>query len=265
MSGVDLHAGLGIPGDRLQAAAGGSGGAGVTWENGRERYAVYYAPGRGTTLWRMGCRWLGRDAEGGPVPPRPAVAGFDDAALDAVTAAPRRYGFHATLKPPFALAAGRTPAELEGALAQFCRDRRPVRLPPLKVAVVEDFLALIPAGPCEEVSRLAADCVRAFDGFRAPPSPEEMARRRAAGLTPRQDELLSAWGYPFVMDAFRLHLTLTDRLPGGTRKRLEPVLADLFRDALAEPAVIDGLSLFHESVPGQPCDLVRRIALAGAA
>lgn len=237
----------------------------MTWENGRERYAVYYAPGRGTALWRLGCCWLGRDAEGGPVPPRPSLADFDDVALDALTAAPRRYGFHATLKPPFALAAGRTQADLEGAMAEFCRGRRPVCLPPLKVAVVEDFLALVPAGPSEEASQLAADCVRAFDGFRAPPTPAEMARRRAAGLTPRQDDLLNAWGYPFVMDAFRLHLTLTDRLPGATRAKLRPVLEDLFRDALAEPAVIDGLALFHESVAGQPCDLVRRIAFTGKA
>lgn len=199
------------------------------------------------------------------MPPRPALAGFDDAALDAMTAAPRRYGFHATLKPPFALAAGLTQADLERAMAEFCRGRRPVRLPPLKVAVVEDFLALVPTGPSEEVSGLAADCVRAFDDFRAPPSPEELARRRAAGLTPRQDDLLKAWGYPFVMDAFRLHLTLTDRLAGGTRAKLEPALTRLFRDALAEPAVIDGLALFHESVPGQPCDLVRRIAFSSTA
>ena len=37
-----------------------------------------------------------------------------------------------------------------------------------------------------------------------PPSEAELARRRAAGLTPRQDELLMRWGYPYVLERMAL-------------------------------------------------------------
>jgi len=223
-----------------------------------ERFAIYYVPGAATALWQLGCRWLGRDPEGGSVPPRPVLPGLTDADLAGLTVAARRYGFHATLKAPFVLAPGRDRTELERSIADYCRRRLRVQLPQLKVAALDGFLALVPSAPCDEADSLAADCVRHFDIFRAPPAPAELARRRAAGLTPRQVELLEVWGYPYVMEAFRLHLTLTDRLPADRRAALEPALTALFRDALAAPAAVDGLALFHEAAPGEAFNLVRR-------
>jgi hypothetical protein len=46
---------------------------------------------------------------------------------------------------------------------------------------------------CPIISRLAADCVRSFDGFRAPPSAEEMERRRSNGLTGSQEVTRGTW------------------------------------------------------------------------
>jgi hypothetical protein len=37
---------------------------------------------------------------------------------------------------------------------------------------------------------LARDCVLEFDRWRAPPRADELARRRAAGLTARQETML---------------------------------------------------------------------------
>ena len=55
-----------------------------------------------------------------------------------------------------------------------------------------------------QLGRLAAACVRDFDSFRAPLSPEELAKRRAVDLTARQEELLVEWGYPYVFDEFEM-------------------------------------------------------------
>ena len=194
----------------------------------------------------------------GAVVPRPDVPGLTAAEVETATAAPRRYGFHATLKPPFVLAEGRTRDDLEQAAADFCRTRAAVALPVLRLASLDGFLALVPSAPYDAARELAADCLRGFDAFRAPPSREETARRRAAGLSPRQADFLETWGYPYVLEEFRLHLTLTERLPEARRRRFEPVLSQLFEPALAAPPAIDGLALYHEVRPGAPFVLVRR-------
>ena len=62
------------------------------------RYAIYFAPPPGSLFHTLGSRWLGRDAFTGEQLEQPAEPG-----LSAVTGDPRRYGFHATMKPPFAL------------------------------------------------------------------------------------------------------------------------------------------------------------------
>ena len=54
------------------------------------RYGVYWAPQPHHPLWSAGCEWLGRDAS------RPDKTWPPHAA----TGTPRRYGFHATMKPP---------------------------------------------------------------------------------------------------------------------------------------------------------------------
>ena len=72
------------------------------------RVAVYYAPAADDPLWARGCTWLGRDPETGVELPQPDIDG-----IAAQVTEPRRYGFHATLKPPM---------QLTGTLDQFLRD-----------------------------------------------------------------------------------------------------------------------------------------------
>ena len=67
------------------------------------RLGLYWAPELDDPLHALGSAWLGRDAETGATLPQPAVPGLD---LAEITAEARGYGFHATLKPPFALAPG---------------------------------------------------------------------------------------------------------------------------------------------------------------
>src|SRR6202040_2558334 len=141
-----------------------------------------------------------------------------------LTKDPRKYGFHATLKAPMSLAPGRTEPELLAACESFAGKPRPIPVITPVVGSISGFIAVVPAEPSSEVEKLAADCTREFDSFRAPLTPADRARRNPSDLTPRQHEYLDRWGYPYVMEEFRFHMTLTGRLAA---ERREPVLTML--------------------------------------
>jgi hypothetical protein len=207
------------------------------------RYALYYAPRSDEALADFARQWFGR---GG-----------------AITEEPRRYGFHGTLKPPFALAAGTDEAELLRHAEQFATRQRPFEIQALDLKVIDGFIALVLRGPTSEIDTLAASCVRDFDRFRAPSDEADLRRRRQAGLTPRQEEMLARWGYPYVFEEFRFHLTLTGRLPNETRA---PVLAELdrltkpFRD---RPVPVRDLAIFRQSDRQSPFAILERFPLGG--
>ncbi|WP_461208671.1 DUF1045 domain-containing protein [Desulfocurvus sp. DL9XJH121] len=229
-----------------------------------KRYALYYAPEHGSPLSLFGARWLGRDAATGAPCVQPSVPGVGDDALDEATAVPRVYGFHATLKPPFALAKGRSEEELLSAVADFAAERGPLLAPRLALATVGSFLALTPHEHSPALDLLAEECVTLFDGFRAPPEAAEIMRRRAAGLTRRQEALLQLFGYPFLLDEYRFHLTLTDKiadrsLRGKLVKHLRRVTAPL----CAEPLPVREICVFRQAGQGAPFTILRRYPLAG--
>jgi putative phosphonate metabolism protein len=228
---------------------------------GNGRYAIYFAPAPGSPLARFGAEWLGYDVASGKTMPQPALATIDAERLRTITAEPRRYGFHATLKPPFVLAVGCTVEELEEAAVALAREEAPFEAPSLRLSCISGFWALTLSAPCPPFHALADHCVSALDRFRAAPSAEELARRRRARLTARQEELLARWGYPYVMDEFRLHLTLTGRLDAAAgalvARELELLVAPLCR----EPLRIDALSLFHQPNHDAPFRLVQRYPL----
>jgi putative phosphonate metabolism protein len=235
--------------------------SGATCRAAAGRYAIYWAPPKDSVLARLGASWLGRDGEGRAVPQRPPVAGFADDRLDALTAEPRRYALHATLKPPFTLAAGADPGMLRQALAGFATARRRVILPALRLTRLERFIVLTPSAPCPALNDLAAGCVTAFDRFRAPPSPAEFARRRAAGLSPAEEAHLARWGYPYVLDCFRFHVTLTGPLEPAEVERLMAPLAAMFQPVTEAGVALEDIALFHEPSAGAPFRLVERFAL----
>ncbi len=225
------------------------------------RYAVYFAPAESTALWQAVCRWLGRDARGAAHLPQPEVDGWSAQQILQITASPRMYGFHATLKPPFQLAEGRTASQLAHALQELASRLQAFILPQLAVGSLAGFLALQPAGSDAKLTALADACVIELDGFRRSLSAEELAQRRAAGLSPRQDQLLAQFGYPFVLDQFRFHMTLTERLPREDSDRLRPWLSRYLAEALAVPLRCDDLCLFFQERPGDDFLLLQRFAL----
>ncbi len=227
------------------------------------RYAIYFAPPPGSALAELGANWLGRDCADGTERTQPAVDGLTPGRLAEITASPRHYGFHGTLKPPFALADGRGEADLIAAAQRFAGSRTPFTVPRLKVAALSGFTALVLSAPSPDMQDLADACVREFDGFRAPAGAAELAKRRAAGLSPRQQDLLQAWGYPYVMDEFRFHMTLTQRLSEADRALVMTALEPLAAAATKTPLDVDGIAIYRQANRDLPFDILGRYPFTG--
>jgi len=228
------------------------------------RYAIYYAPDQDDPLGRAAEHWLGRSAFGGQTLAPAAAGSFSAAEIAFHTAAARRYGFHATLKAPFRLAQGRSEAELMAALSKFAADREPFTIEQIKLARPDGFFALVPAQPSPELDRLAADVVSDFEPFRAPLTPEEIERRNPNGLSPAQLKNLHKWGYPYVLEEFRFHMTLTGRVPATEADRMEAAIRSFFGPLLFKPLEISSLALFAEPEPGAPFHIKSFHAIGGA-
>lgn len=218
------------------------------------RYAVYFAPRRGAFADHAS-RWLGRDAATSNVPGLSVPAA-------SITAGPRRYGFHGTIRAPFRPASGLNAGKIAAEVANIAARLRPAICDGLQLKDMEGFLALTPEGSDAALLDTAAAVVKATNALRAPLTEAEIARRCPERLTPHQRDLLNEWGYPFVMEEFRFHLTLTDRLPPGQRLETMAALQAYFQPVLPRPFAIEDLCLFGEDAEGR-FHLLHRYALTG--
>jgi phosphonate metabolism protein PhnN/1,5-bisphosphokinase (PRPP-forming) len=224
----------------------------------KPRHAVYFAPAVDGDLWRLASRVIGRDAVTGEALPFPDAAPCDAADWSALTDEPRRYGFHATLKAPFELADGTDEALLIDAARAFAAERRGFTVADLSVRAVKTFVALTPDARNAELDRLAADCVVAFEPFRAPLSPQERARRVKSLSDPAHVASVDRWGYPWVFEDFRFHMTLTGPVPDVRRDSVAAGLAALFRD-VARPLRVDAIAVFRQDHRAAPFRIVARL------
>ena len=207
------------------------------------RFAVYYTPPQDSPLARFGATVLGYDCDRAVAVPRLQWEGVSTTAAEAAAVEPARYGFHGTLVAPFALGRGATEAALADAVGALAATRGPVAVGPLVVRTIGRFTALVPAAPDDAIAGLATACVEACDAFRAPPTEADRTRRLAAGLTPRQIALMDRWGYPYVCEEFRFHMTLTGPLPEAERGPWRTRLEAAARAQAPDPVIIDALSL----------------------
>lgn len=220
------------------------------------RVALYWAPERDDPLHALGSAWLGRDAESGATLPQPGVP-----AIAEITAEPRGYGLHATLKAPFRFTAPWS--DVRDAAAALAARTAPFMLPPLVPTNLGGFIALCEAEPCAALGAFADACVETLDPFRAPTTPEEYARRRPERLTPRRRALLDRWGYHLVFDEWRFHVTLTRRLSDAERAVLMPAIAGHFGEVPARSRPVRELCLFTQAAPGAPFLIAERLPLRG--
>ena len=138
-------------------------------------------------------------------------------------------------------------------------------LPPLKVTRLDDFLALTPARPCRHIDRTAQRCVTRFDRFRAPLTASERARRSLAPLTLRERMFLDQWGYPYVLDRFRFHFSLSGSLAQvneEVRARLARAAVQTFTAPPLAPLIFDAICIFEEPSPGAAFRLIHRSRFA---
>ena len=219
------------------------------------RWAAYYAPEIADPLHVAGSAWLGRDATGAAVGPGPEID-------PEITADARRYGLHATLKPPMALRPGYAEADVAAALAEVVAGVPAFQLPPLTLDDWQGFLCLRQASPSVATQALSDAVVAGLDPLRQPPGEAELGRRRGGGLDPAREANLRRWGYPDVFATWTFHITLSRRLDEATMARVRPLAEAWFAPALAMVRKVESVSLFFQSGEGQTLQLTQRLPLA---
>ncbi len=223
------------------------------------RYAVYYAPPEDTPLWRKASAWLGCDAYTGEEPLRPNLQALDGLDLDPLIADPRGYGFHATLKAPFELVSDRDESDLLNAASEFASGLSPFN-GSIAPAALGKFLAFRLQDGDAQMHALHGACVRAFEPFRKPLSDHDLERRRRARLTPEQDARLLAWGYPYIFEDFRFHMTLTGQIHDeALRSRILGALQDFFESESGRHS-FDGIAIFKQPERGSRFRILQRFA-----
>jgi hypothetical protein len=226
------------------------------------RYAVYFTPSVGTDWHEAGSRWLGRYASSGQSVAQPRIEGIAASTFAALTEDPRRYGWHATLKAPFRLAKGMDEDALAQSMRQLADTMTAFSLPTLRAGLIRNFLAVRPEGDLKKINAIARACTTALHQFVEPLTPSELQRRRNVGLTAEQDRLLMQWGYPWVLDQFQFHFSITSSL-----NQVDTEMNQLLLDAAKrhfetlEKCRFEQLSLFVEPAPGENFLLVKNFPL----
>lgn len=233
-----------------------------------QRYAVYYAPPDGSRLARLGAAWLGLDPVTGEAVAPSDLPSEPLGALpqprEALVRAARVYGFHGTLKAPFRLADGIDPETLDRAVAALAARQAPIAAPRLSVQSSLGFVALMPSRPDKALNALAAACVTELDPLRAPLRPAELEKRRRAGLDMVEEANLRAWGYPYVLERFRFHITLTGQLPRSEAAKVGALLHEIFDPALETRFTVDSICVFGDPGEGLPFRLLKRYPLGAS-
>ncbi len=225
-----------------------------------ERYAIYWAPPKGSRLASLGERWLGTDAETGCYTRTREHFGIGYALSCRAVAAPRRYCLHGTLKAPFRLREGIAVSDLCAELAAFCSKRRRFKTGPLRLRSFNGWLALMPEPPLADLDWLAAECVTHFDRFRAPLNHEDRARRHT-NLPPVQAALMESFGYPYVLSQFFFHVTLAGPLNAVELADVRTALAPICAPFETEPLLVEDICLFGDPGGAKPFRFIERFRL----
>jgi hypothetical protein len=210
------------------------------------RYAVYFCPAAGSGLEAFGRKWLSTEDV-------PRVA---SERLKTLTAKMRRYGWHATLCAPFSLTKHANYDDLRQRVVDIAKRFSPFEMP-LHLDRLGGFLALRPTGDETTIHALGDACIRELNVLRAPLT-DDAWQRRASYLDDVELALYRQFGYPYVLERYRFHMTLSapasDVEEEALREWLSPRLANL-------SAHIDALTICGEKEPGTNFEAIARIAL----
>jgi putative phosphonate metabolism protein len=227
------------------------------------RYALYFTPPKDDPLTGAASIWLGRDVFTGQTYPAPEEEGMPATEQFELTADPRRYGFHATIKAPFALASSVTEKDFMAVAEDFAARTPAFEIPDLILSQLGRFFALVPASRHAPLQDFAASVVKSFEPFRASLSETDIARRNPESLTESQRANLMRWGYPYVMEDFGFHMTLTGQVPEERSARMRSILERRFAAFTSRPLSIASLAVFTEEERGGPFRIHSWLPLAG--
>jgi hypothetical protein len=228
------------------------------------RYAIFFVPPPESALYRFGAFALGYDSYSGHELPSLSDDNLNAEEWRQLTAEPRRYGFHATLKAPFRLRDEYAEGDL---IAEFTEFAGGCVSPPrfaASIRLLDDFAAVVPFTSVPALNLLADNCVRGFDRFRRPLTEAERSRRLMQNLTPRQLGYLDRWGYPYVFEDFRFHMTLTSRLPAGQSfPALKLLHETLKRQPVPAIVAIEAIALLRQDRADASFCVIHETALRG--
>ncbi len=228
------------------------------------RYAIYFVPGSDSVLYRFGAGLIGYDSYSGqPLSFPPGIEAEVESWVH-FTSDPRKYGFHATLKAPIALAVGQTETALMAAMDEFARTPRVIPAIAPTIRSISSFIAIVPHTPCAELQAFARDCVTAFDGFRAPLTASDRERRNVSTLSERQTAYLDRWGYPYVFEEFRFHMTLAGSLTANRIEATAAILRERFSKLELQSVSIDRLTLLRQEDAESRFKIIRHWPLTAA-
>jgi hypothetical protein len=220
------------------------------------RYAIYYAPEPGSPLDAFGRSWFGHEGSG-------AARGIGKLTAERIATlseTSRRYGFHGTLKPPFSLNPAVSLDSLLSAARVFARTLSPVEIPPLELAIIGKFIALTPTIQSAALEKLAAACVRAFEAYRVPLTEDQEVSYKLNRLTVHQEQMLEHWGYPYVMEEFRFHISVTDRIENLVERKEVLKALDIFATpVIGKPIMVRDIVVFGQASPDEPMAAIERI------
>jgi len=225
------------------------------------RYALYYVP-QDAAFYDRGAAWLGWSARRGEEVEHPDLKGLPFG-MAQITETPRKYGFHGTLRAPFFLVDDINPMEMKAAIADLARTTRPAQVERLSVSPLGSFLALTPEGDVSGLGEMAMTFVAGLEAFRAPLSAEDRARRNPEQLSDRQRHYLDTYGYPFVDEDFRFHMTLTGRLEPVARARMQAIATAHFAHTPEAPYTFSSVTLCGEDPETRRFHVIQDYALSG--
>jgi hypothetical protein len=223
------------------------------------RYAICFAPEQGSALEAVAHAWFGRDSSGTVIARQSAVAGVSRERIEQLTRMSASFGMHGTLKPPFELMPHATEKGLLTVAEVIAKSWAPFEIPPLELGEVGFIISLMPESSSTALENLATMCVRAFDGFRLPLSEAEEHAYKRRRLTVHQRQMLEHWGYPYVMEEFDFHLSMTDYVHDDTeRAAIMKAVEAATAPVLHKPLIMRELTVFRQKAADAPMSIIAR-------
>ena len=181
-------------------------------EKNYKRYAIYYVPSENSELDLFGKCWLGWDPYKGVETTKSDLSKLPSfKKFSSLVLTPKQYGFHGTIKAPFKLKNEYTYNDLENKVREISKQIHSFYFDQLIIKKLGNFIGLIPTNNLK-INAVSNKFVEELDYLRDELSESEIKKRKPHKLTSNQKQMLFKWGYPYVFDEFKFHLTLTSKL-----------------------------------------------------